>query len=230
MMKNRIFLVLFCLIILVGVGVSVSTKASINSNSDLGNLDGYSDFTLNLSEIEGMDIENPYFNEVINSVSELESQSKLIVKVSKIVKREQVSRATLTTVKVDEVIKGDLDVDEILIYEPSYFWTYQDDKSQGYFPTEGYQIMQDGNQYVLFLQGLKVPEAYRMSDEEKRSYLPISQQYGKFPVESSEWEPQIVKSDGMIYEDFQVFELLTKKEKVLQRYLELKNEVIETYK
>ena len=71
---------------------------------------------------------------------------------------------------------------KLFFIEPAYFIKWIDDHKNGYFNSSGYQLIQDGSKYILFLSHLKAPNGYHWSAEEKRSFLPVSQLYSKYPL------------------------------------------------
>lgn len=220
-MKNKIFIALIAIIVLGGVGVSLVTKGSFAEDLSINDIENYDGFNINLLNTNE---ENLYFENSLTNFDELVEASELVIKAQMINEREKVTQATLTPINVKEVLKGDLQTDEIYLYEPAFFWSYIDDPSNGNYLTGGYQLMQEGKKYILFLQSLKSPKAYNLSEKEERSFLPLSEMYGKIPLQS-DWKPKVIDHNLGIYKDIEDFEILTTEESVLQNYKQLAERV-----
>lgn len=225
-MKSKIFIVLITIIILSAIGASILTKESFIDDLSIDNIENYYDYNVNLYP----DIKDtPYFNNNLVDFEELVDSSELVIRAKMIKTSEKVSQATLTKVYVEEVLKGKLHTNEILLYEPAYFWSYIDDPYTGTYLTGGYQLMQKDKEYVLFLQSLKSPKRYNLSENEKISFLPISELYGKIPI-SSDWNPIVLTNNETIYKEVVEHEILTLETETLHNYIEIQKIVEEKYR
>ena len=224
-MKNKIFIAIIVVIVLGAVGVSIVTKGSFVEDLSINNIENYYDYNVNLYDNNE---ENPYFENTLTTFEELVEASELVIKVKMSNYRKKVTQATLTTVNVEAVLKGELQTNEILLYEPAFFWPYVDDPNTGNYSTGGYQLMQEGKEYILFLQSLKSPEGYNLSEDEKRSFLPVSELYGKIPIKSN-WVPVVITNEVTTYKDIKDSEILTWENDFLQNYIEIKKKVEEAY-
>lgn len=169
------------------------------------------------------------FNTSVKNYSDLEKTSDLVAKVSATNERKMFPYTTTKTkVVIKEVFKGEAKTgQQIFIYEPVNF-SYSVSKS--YNSTGGYQIMKEGEEYYVFLQKLKASEGYKMSDDEKNSYLPSTASYSKFSVKKGDLkivDGKKLDNCGYNYGEIQNLEIITSKRKNLLQYKKLKKEVLE---
>lgn len=224
-MKNKIFFSIIAILIIIAVRISLDTKASFEDDLSIDHIDKHYDYSVRLhTDI----LENPYFENSLVDFEELVDSSELVVKAKMNKSREKVAQATLTEIHVEEVLKGRIQTNEILLYEPAYFWPYIDDPSTGTYATGGYQLMQEGDEYILFLQSLKGPKEYKLSEEEKKSYLPVSELYGKIPIKSN-WTPAVIADDDVAYREVVNNDILTREKDLLLNYIKIKKIVEEKY-
>jgi len=209
------------------------TRNSLDLNNKILDFDEFRHFYFENPSSPTSEFDTTYFNEDIQTIEDLESKADLIVIVTNVKERELVKQATKTTLEIDEVLKGDLKSgDEIILYEPAYFIKWIDDYKNGYFNSSGYQLIQDGSQYILFLNYLKAPNGYHWSAEEKRSFLPVSQLYSKYPLnEDMNLEARLMDMDQLweTWGQVQYFEVLTDDDEILNHYISLKNQVLAKY-
>ncbi|MBO0588367.1 MULTISPECIES: hypothetical protein [unclassified Sporosarcina] len=224
-MKNKIFIAIIAVVVLSAVGVSLVTKGSFVDDLSIDNIENYYGYNVGLyTDIK----DNPYFENNLTNFEELVDASELVIKAKMINVREKVTRATLTKVYVEEVLKGKLHTNEILLYEPAFFWPYMDNPNTGSYSTGGYQLMQEGREYILFLQSLKSPKGYKLSKDENSSFLPVSELYGKIPIKSN-WNPEVITNDEATYKEVVDSEILTREKGSLQNYIEIKKIVEKKY-
>lgn len=224
-MKNKIFIAIIAVVVLSAVGVSLITKGSFVDDLSIDNIENYYGYNVSLYTDNK---DNPYFKNNLTNFEELVDASELVIKAKMINVREKVAQATLTKVYVEKVLKGELYKNEIFLYEPAFFWPYIDNPNTGNYTTGGYQLMQEGIEYILFLQSLKSPKGYKLSKDEKRSFLPVSELYGKIPINSN-WDPVVITNEEATYKEVVDSEILTRKKGHLQNYIEIKKIVEEKY-
>lgn len=209
------------------------TRNSLDLNNKILDFDEFRHFYFENPSSPTSEFDTTYFNEDIQTIEDLESKADLIVIVTNVKERELVKQATKTTLEIDEVLKGDLKSgDEIILYEPAYFIKWIDDHKNGYFNSSGYQLIQDGSKYILFLSHLKAPNGYHWSAEEKRSFLPVSQLYSKYPLnDDMNLEAGLMDIDQLweTWGQVQYFEVLTDDDEILNHYISLKNQVLTKY-
>jgi hypothetical protein len=108
-------------------------------------------------------------------------QSDIIISVSVEDERTKKNNAILTKVLVSEIYKGSLSDDYIYIYEPVDIIRAQDSHSI-YGTSSAYTLMQTHETYLLFLKFNKMPDGYRYTQLEQKSYLLAHQVLGKYPL------------------------------------------------
>lgn len=89
--------------------------------------------------------------------------------------------------------------------------------------------MEEGKEYYVFLQKLKTAEGYKMSDQEKDTYLPSTASYSKYPVQEGDVEvlnKKRLNNGGYSYGEIQNEEIITSDQKILLRYNKIKEEVL----
>lgn len=221
----------FTIVALVGIAFIFGqvTRNSFDLNHKILSLDEFPHFQIGSLNYW----QTNYFNDDIQTLEELEAASDLIVTVGEVRERELVKQATKTTLVIDKVLKGDANSgDEIILYEPAYFIKWMDDHQNGYFDSSGYQLIQDGNQYILFLNHLQAPPGYKWSEEEKRSFLPTSQLYAKYLLNTdTELNTQLIDESQSLktWGQIQDFEILTQDRQILNHYIQLKNQILTKY-
>ncbi|MGZ4134997.1 MAG: hypothetical protein ACXVC1_06535, partial [Tumebacillaceae bacterium] len=112
----------------------------------------------------------------------------------------------------------------VYLYEPSYFG------GLSYFVTGGYNIMQEGQEYIVFLKHLKVPSGYHYKDDEDISFMPVSSLYGKYPLQSKRNTHVVSENTEDSYYQVKDFDILTQEESTLKKYEEFKRLVMQQMK
>lgn len=169
--KHAGFTIIVSLIIISSILIGLKTKQSFNfsKNSDI-NIDNY--IVYNSRDLSG------YYSE-INGKDDLVEKSEVILKVAMTNSREMVTRATLSKVKVVSVLKGKIpNENDIYIYEP---YNIRTDNSSIYTYT-GYLPMRSGEEYIVCLKQLEVPNGYKKTDKQEKSYMFINPIWGKYNV------------------------------------------------
>ena len=214
-------IVVLCLVLGIATRNSYIGYSSFAQMEEEENLQGY---PVQISDAG----EYGEFAAPIDHYSSLEEASDLIAKVSATNERKMFPyTATKTKVIVEEVWKGDAEIGQpVFIYEPVNF-SYSVSKT--YHSTGGYQIMEEGKEYYVFLQKLKTAEGYKMSDQEKDTYLPSTASYSKYPVQEGDVEvlnKKRLNNGGYSYGEIQNEEIITSDQKILLRYNKIKEEVL----
>lgn len=225
MLKLKLYSIALILVFVSALIYGVFTKMSFYDDRQVGNLNDYAHFSIALFE------DNPEeFNENIKTIKDLENISDVIVKVKNVNKRESKSRAILSTVAVKEVIEGELLSNEILIYEPAYFFRFKNEIMNGRFSTDGYQLLNGDEEYIMFLKKMEFPAGYKPTLEEEQTYVPISMLYGKFPAERFP-NPFLYEGDEIIYEfkDIIHCDILSSDKDKIDLYINLTGEVQASY-
>lgn len=171
--------------------------------------------------------ENLYFcDDVTCSLKDLREQADLIAIVSVTDDRTLELYSTKSQVKIEKIIEqtdSDLTAgDEIWVEELA---TIVSEKN---FHTEGYTLMEPGQQYLLLLQHLPCIEGYRYSKTEQMTYTPVSTYFGKYCITKNE-KIQILDEEEieqMRYKDISDYALLTTEREAVSHYEKLYQEVL----
>ena len=166
-------------------------------------------------------------NEKITKRESLETPEAVIVKVRQNAKYERkISyECVISQVEVEQVYQGELAEGEMLtILEP-----VDCESPKEMMCTDGYSLMQKGQEYILFLKKLK--NSHYGSDP--YVYAPSSTQFGKYPVESGDvtlFTPeQIDDGEFLNYSEIGQEEIFLDEKEVYERYLKLREEVLAVY-
>lgn len=225
--KTKLFFILiFSLIplsILVGFFIR-SSYTGYKSFEQMEKSESLSEYSVCLEDVESGSV----FDNQVKDFDNMLKMADAVVKVFATNERKLYpSDATKTKVVVEEVFKGDLKEGEsIFVYEPAYF-SYT--ASEAYSTTGGYQLMKAGEKYFIFLQNLQAVKGYTFSAKEKKTFLPSTASYSKFPVR--EGEVRIVDSQKLDngeyqYGEVQNLEIITPEKIVLDKYKNLKQKVL----
>ncbi len=220
------FAILFCVVLLCcGIGIIVrNTYVGYTSFEQMENKENLQKYYVQLTE------EDDRFA-TIENYDDLKGRADVIAKVSATDKRRMFPHTTtLTEVVVVETYKGKIESGQsIFIYEPAVF-SYSVSKS--YRSGGGYQMMKQGEEYIVFLQKLKAAKGYKMSKNEKQTFLPISALFSKFPMKKGSVKlisKKKINNGKYCYADVENLEIITSKREDLEKYLKIKEEVLRRY-
>lgn len=228
--KTKLFFaIIFSLIpfsIFVGIFIR-SSYTGYKSFEQMEKSESLSEYDVCLEDVESGSV----FDRQVKDFEHMLEMADAVVKVSATNERKLYPvEATKTKVVVKEVFKGSLKEGEsIFVYEPACF-SYT--ASKAYSTTGGYQIMKAGEEYFMFLQNLQAVEGYTFSTEEKKTFLPATASFSKFPV--SEGEVSVVDSQKLDngeyqYGEVQNLEIVTSEITVLDKYKNLKQKLYNWY-
>lgn len=223
---NIYFTILFCIVILCScIGVVIrNSYVGYTSFEEMENKENLQEYYVQLTE------EDDYFDSIEN-YNDLERSADVIARVSATSDRKMFPHtSTLTEVMVVEVYKGEIQSEEsIFIYEPAVF-SYSVSKS--YRSSGGYQMMKEGEEYIVFLQKLKTAKGYKMSEKEKSTFLPTTTLFSKFPMKQGRLEvvkEKKINNGEYSYGDVENLEIITSENRNLEKYVKMKEEVIQRY-
>lgn len=222
-----------CAAVLVCTAVAgVLTRFSFQGSTTLKQLTDNSNinqYTIQIFQEDGVDNLYNMFAKVSN-YSELEKSSELIAKVKVTDDRKLYSNTINTKVVLEEIYKSDGNLaknDNIYIYEPAYF----EEEFEIYDSQDGYQLMESGKEYYVFLNGIKTAEGYKKSEKEKITFLPSTT---KFSVYSTDNKEQKVLNQEKIdgdeerynYGEIKNLNILTSSKNELEIYENIRMELI----
>lgn len=226
--STKIFFAVLCLVF---VGAAVLGGVCKNSIYGEENPDRLLEQNPEIEIALDKEVESPYFcNNVTCGIEELSEQADLIAVVSVTDDRKMELYSTKSQVKIEKIIaQTDLNVaegDEIWVEELA---TVVAERS---FHTEGYTLMEPGQQYLLLLQHLPCIEGYRYSKTEQITYTPVSVYFGKYCITKSERIEALdeKKIENLCYKDISGYALLTTEQEKVTHYEELYQEIISLFR
>lgn len=161
---------------------------------------------------------------LVNTVEELEESSVLIIRCQPEKDRLVRENNVLTKVKVLEVIKGDKTIEnkEIDVFEPISFMI----RTKAVIANKGYNYMQDGKEYLLFLKKRKLIDGYKEQDS---AFILTDELLGKYcSNEKIELLPE-ESSDRFSLADVSEYAVLTSNEETLEMYSQFTNRILQIY-
>lgn len=178
--QHWIFLLAFLVVLGVGIASALSFRASLQSFTPLD--ENVAQLPINLDPDFGE--QNEGFTEITGA--ELVAQAELAVVVKPTGTRRSTPYATLSEVKVEQVLKKNGSVavgDTIFVYEASLIEPDGVD-TYGLIQLKGFHtLMKPDRSYVLLLHFYQRPEGWDYSEENLKTYLMIDAYYGQYPVE-----------------------------------------------
>lgn len=238
---DKAIVILVSLTLIVSVVVGFMTRHSYYDDTDFDkateNIDRFDVEIVPISilpeeEYSGATGEQ-YGQEDINSFSELQDKSDLIVKVIPTDDRKVLFGTMLSRMKVLDVYKGkDITAgDNLYVYEPC---DIQCGKYELYISYDGYIFMHEAREYVLFLKKLNAPEGYRYRGKEKISYVLTSMAFGKYPVQAY-GHTEVIDEDRVNpfiadktikFAEIKDMDLIAIRMETLKKYNEIKEQLI----
>lgn len=178
------------------------------------------------------DEDSLYFDDSINTLDELEIHSDLIVKVQSFNNSELFLNSVKTPVKIldiyktkDHLEKGDL----IYIQEPVSI-SYQKGM-ENMTSIRGYVLMNDHQEYLLFLKHLDKVKGYKYKKSEEMTYIPVSTRFSKYCKEESPLfiDSKRIEEGEIHYRDFKDASAIFIKSDELKQYQSISSQVYDKY-
>ena len=227
---TKIYMGICAAVLVCAVVVGVLTRFSFQGSTTLKHLTDNSNinqYTIQIFQEDGVDDLYNMFAKVSN-YSALEKCSELIAKVKVTDDRKLYSNTINTKVVLEEIYKSDGNLaknDNIYIYEPADF----EEEFEIFDSQNGYQLMESGKEYYVFLNGLKTAEGYKKSEKEKITFLPSTT---KFSVYSTDNKKQKVLNQEKIdgdeewykYGEIKNLNILTSSKSELETYENIRME------
>ena len=239
---DKVIVILVSLILIVSVVVGFMTRQSYYDDTDFDKaVENIDSFDVELEPIS-LFPEDPFLSalgeqygqEDINSFSELQDKSDLIVRVIPTDDRKVLfARTILSRVKVLDVYKGKdiISSDNLYVYEPC---SIQCGKYELYISYDGYIFMHKAREYVLFLKKLNAPEGYKYRGKEKISYVLTSMAFGKYSVQAY-GHTEVIDEDRVNpyvadktikFAEIKDMDLITIRMETLKKYNEIREQLI----
>lgn len=172
-----------CAVVFVCVAIAgVLTRFSFQGSTTLKQLKGSNNINEYAVQIFEDDSEDSIFANVSN-YSDLEKSSELIAKVKVTDDRNLYSNTINTRVILEEIYKSEINLakdDNLYIYEPADF----EEEFGIYDSIGGYQLMESGKEYYVFLNPLKTAQGYKKSEKEKITFVPSTTKFSVYSIEN----------------------------------------------
>lgn len=226
MNREKKFILLFVPFVLFALALGMVTKRSWIDNLDVNaQIQAGDTRYLNVSDDE--EYEKAYLIPDAADEDSLKEASEYILKVELNGKRVNFCQSILSQVKVLQVYKDTDDIfpgDEVTVYEPCSFMYDMTYDSLG-----GYNIMQKGKQYLLFLRYARQSHL----NPSQKGLVPVNAKFSKFEVSEEEngtlLDMQKVRAETLSYADIENWEILTDKPNILKHYFALKKKLLQSY-
>lgn len=221
--KTKLYFIFIVITLIIAIICGVVTKNSFQGHIYLDELE--KDKNLDEIALQLFIDDNKYFNNDIENINELEKESDLIVKVRLDGERKLYLQSTKSPVRIIKKYYGSEYYKEgslIYIEEPSTFVNTID---LSYDVVQGYQLMREDKEYILFLKKLDKAPKYKYKGNEKNTLMPISTLYAKYLLDSenkSEALDKIKVDNGEYsYGDIKEYPIVTYSQDEINKYNEL---------
>ncbi len=215
--KNLVFWSLVFVLTLASLGYGMYVNYTIidDTNTNVEMEDGEN----RQLHIDDNSIFNDYFDTNNLTLEELFEMSDLVV-VGKVgEKRVNTCTATRSDFLIEETLVGESG-EKICVIEPSYF-SYQED----YYSIGGYNLMQNGKTYMLFLEELPHDEKITVSKKDV-AYKPLSICYSKYCLDSETVVTIEEANEPSTFLEVQDYALITRSQQIVRHYEELKRSIL----
>ncbi|MCD3281417.1 hypothetical protein G8V05_04205, partial [Clostridium botulinum C/D] len=113
-------------------------------------------------------------------------------------------------------------------YEPSFI------KNDMYWCSNGYNLMLNDTEYIVYLNSLKVPDGYNKTEKEKNSYMFTTLEFSKFDINNKNNVNNLYSvkdfDNGKIkYNDLKNDNVVVVNKDILEKYTNIKKEVKKIY-
>lgn len=228
MAKIRRFIWIIIIIILLGVFVlAFNIRQSFIKDTDINLYTNNKDISYMTVEYEE-DITKSFIkNEDISKLEQLEKISQIVVKVKvdDSVPREMYEETTLTNVIIKEVLKGELDKSSIYVFEP--FDCYNGDNLLYLYSLDGYNIMNENSEYILFLREIKDSNY----TPDNSIYMPTTTLLSKYSINDKMLKLNNVKliNNQVKYYDVKNLDIISDNSENIEKYNDIKLSILNKY-
>lgn len=214
-----------CILMIIYMGIyGIQTKKSFINNVDVRNTLSEKNIKVQISSYEP-DITNSFIDtDDISSLSDLITESPIIVKVKvkKNMKRELYYFCSTTYVDVLEVYEGSMDNNTtISVFEPIF--TFNMENQPYIYSLDGYNYMNEEDEYILFLRKLKDIHYSRYDN----IYIPTTTIYSKYNVNDDIKLDAISTPDAIVYDTLKNSDVLLTDNKRIKVFSEIKKTILD---
>lgn len=223
--KNILLVIIF--ILFLSVYMAVKTKLSYINDVDINKCINEINTKLYISSYEEDITEVFTLNESVIEVSDLENISPIIVKVkvNPIKERRRFYLCTLTNVEVIEVYNGEVDENNIDIFEPIDISINKENGEIIVDSLDGYNWMKESKEYILFLRPLK--DSNYSNNESV--YLPTTTLLSKYEISNNKAENLNI-NELVNYYDIRNEEIFTDNYEIINKFNYFKDNIMKIYK
>ena len=227
--ETKLYITIIVIMILLVFSVAIMTRLSYKGSITLKQLQDNSDVNNYTVQFGEDTVEKDIFK-TINNYDDLKTQSKFFAKIHVTDERKLFASAVYTKVIVKKTYKSDYSIkknDHIYIYEPVSF----EEDFRLYDSSSGYQLMRTNEDYYVFLNELPSSTSYIKSKKEKVSFIPSTLKYSIYCAKNT--KTQLLdknRMDSYKYVDIKNLDILNNDSGVLNKYKEIKKNIIDDLK
>lgn len=221
-----IFIIGICIICLV-IGIKVRASIKDLEYKDVRNeAQEYAyDIRGNTNDVDGLSLEN--------IKDELENKSDAIVTGSFTGKRKILKGCVLSEISVLKTHKGDINLENIYIYEPVFSYLFTEGPFKGIVMSEGgYGLMNEGKEYILFLKEESTSPEFGYLKKSDKAFTYTNNEFGKLSIEYNKNDYKILKEykpGESRYNEFEGYEQVISNEEVFGFYNQLREILLDRY-
>lgn len=220
MFKKIMWIVFVLIVIIVSIFAAFKVKSSFIKQPSLAELKN-SDCRIEYRWMDEEAYKNKYPN--IDSLSDLEKNSQVILKVSAIADGDTVAYSLRRKCKVINSIKGDIKDEYIYIYEPSYI------QGKKYRCYQGYLAMENDKEYIVFLKNIENSELSTQK-ELSNGYIFTDPIFSKYSLDQKATLVQGNEVEKNIYyNEVSSLPVFLKEQKYVDLYNKILDEVEKSY-
>ncbi|MGL5152171.1 MAG: hypothetical protein ACRC7N_16575 [Clostridium sp.] len=226
--ENIFFVVALTFIFILCVFVGIYTRNSFIDDVSDGRLEYYSS---DLRFFMTSSLESGSKREKITDVDELSNEADLILKVKITENKEYKAYSFLTECNVVEIYsnKRNLELKEkIYIYDPSWYSV----PHKSYMAMEGYNFLKKGDEYLVFLNTIEVPDGYKLSNKEMSTFNLTNTKISRFNLQEDD-NVILLETDnldkGIKYTELNEYERIFDSRADMESYLSIKKYVKNKY-
>lgn len=223
MKRKRLFIIVIILLVFLSTTTAIAVRMSLVDDIDFNKIKNeMNDYIVNYDN--HIDSYGEIFNADIDSFEKLQKESQFILEVKLSGTRKNLYGTVLSEVEVLNVYKGDTisKREKIYLYEPSSIYGYL------YYCLGGYNLMNNGNEYMVYINELKVPNEYDKTEIQEKSYMFTSLQFSKFNTETNYIDVVYNLDDfyngDIKYKDIKDMEFIPLDRKTLEIYNNIKKQ------
>lgn len=144
-------------------------------------------------------------------------------------KHEILEGAVLTQIKITKTIKGNIDNDNIYIYEPISIEMMKN-STESLSSFLGYNFIKDNQEYIFCINNFSTIKEHVYTDKEKNSYVYKTPFLAKFPIKYNNSDFKISDENefnkNKLYSEYSNYEQIFSSEKNKELYLKCREQLM----